>query len=145
MNYMKYFMPVNMNEWSKSFKWTTNYIAAVNANACVCKVPSNICGVKKAIIAKPTGVSHQGYWVLYICVLNKTYPFITSTLWLSSHFSFWSTERMNYMKYFTPMNVNEWSKSYKWTKNYIATRNSFSKYPWSCPSIVVILIILSMV
>ncbi len=24
------------------------------------------------------------------------------------------------LQYFTPMNVNEWSKSFKWTKNYIA-------------------------
>ncbi len=26
------------------------------------------------------------------------------------------------MKYFTPMNVNEWNKSFKWTKNYTTTR-----------------------
>ncbi len=27
MNHMKYFMPTNVNEWSKSFNWTTNHIA----------------------------------------------------------------------------------------------------------------------
>ncbi len=26
---------------------------------------------------------------------------------------------MNYVKYFTPMNVNEWSNSFRWTKNCI--------------------------
>ncbi len=35
---------------------------------------------------------------------------------------------MNYMKYFTPMNVNEWSKSFKWTKNYIAIAELLQQY-----------------
>ncbi len=30
---------------------------------------------------------------------------------------------MNHMKYFTPMNVNEWSYSFRWTKNYTTSRN----------------------
>ncbi len=41
----------------------------VNAYACVCKVPSNICGGKKVTIAKPTGVSNLGYLV-YTSVVN---------------------------------------------------------------------------
>ncbi len=42
-------------------------LMCVNAYACVCKVPSNICRVKEATVAEPTGVSHLGYLV-YTCV-----------------------------------------------------------------------------
>ncbi len=35
----------------------------INAYTCVCKVPSNICGVKEASVAKPTPVSYLGYLV----------------------------------------------------------------------------------
>ncbi len=36
----------------------------------------------------------------------------------------------NFMKYFPPMNVNEWSKSFKWTKNYIATIQGLAHKFW---------------
>ncbi len=40
---------------------------------------------------------------------------------------------MNYMKYFTPMNMNEWSESFKWTKNYMAMQFPTVVHQWDAP------------
>ncbi len=64
----------------------------VNAYACVRKVPSNICRVKVATVAKPTGVSHLDYliytsmvriipswWNILFANLDKTTKLVHTT------------------------------------------------------------------